>query len=58
MLAASTCMLNAGSEVFFKPSLTVITMLEYTPTFVADGVPESCPLLVLKDAQGGMLAMP
>jgi len=41
---ASTCTENPGSVAFLKPSLTAITMLEYVPTLLAEGVPESCPV--------------
>ena len=57
VLPASTCTLKAGSVACFRPSLTVIVMLPYVPTFAADGVPESCPLLALKVAHAGMLRM-
>jgi hypothetical protein len=50
-------MANAGSVAFLNPSLTPITMFEYVPTLPAEGAPKSCPLLVLKVAQAGMLAI-
>ena len=37
------------------PSLTLITMLEKLPTYARVGVPVSCPVALLKLAQGGRL---
>jgi hypothetical protein len=56
LLAAFTVIEKAGSEALLVPSLTEITMLEVVPTLAACGVPESCPVLVLKLAQAGGLA--
>ena len=44
-------------EALLRPSLALITMLEYVPTLLAEGVPESCPVPVLNAAQAGMLAI-
>jgi hypothetical protein len=57
LLPARTCTEKAGRVAFFRPSLTAITMFEYVPTPPAEGAPDSCPVLVLKIAHGGMLAM-
>ena len=37
----ATLIENAGSEAVALPSLTVMTMLEYEPAWLDDGVPES-----------------
>jgi len=50
-----TAMANAGSAALDVPSLTLIMMLEYVPTFAAAGVPLSWPVLVLKVAHAGRL---
>jgi hypothetical protein len=55
--AAVTVMLKAGSEVLAWPSETLMRMLEYTPTWPADGVPVSAPVVVLKDAHVGRPVM-
>ena len=55
--AAVTAMLNARSEVRLVPSLAVIVTLENVPTFDALGVPVSAPVVVLKEAQLGRLAI-
>ncbi len=57
LVLASTCMANAGRVALFQPSLTPITMFEYVPTLPAEGVPESCPVLLLKVAHEGMLVI-
>ncbi len=57
LVLASTCMANAGRAALFQPSLTPITMFEYVPTLPAEGVPEICPVLLLKVAQEGLLAI-
>ena len=54
--ALLTATLNAGSEVRLVPSLALITMLEYVPTFDAVGVPVNAPLVVLKVAQARSIA--
>ena len=38
---AFTAMLKGASEAEAVPSLTLIVILEYVPTFAAAGVPES-----------------
>jgi hypothetical protein len=40
-LPVSTCTENAGRVAVFRPSLTAITMFEYVPALLAEGVPES-----------------
>lgn len=57
VVLASTCMANAGRVAFFQPSLTAITMFGYVPMLPAEGVPESCPVLLLKVAHEGMLVI-
>jgi hypothetical protein len=54
---AVTWMLNAGSEALTEPSFTVIVMFEYVPTFVVAGVPLNWPVVALKFAQEGLLAI-
>jgi hypothetical protein len=51
--SAVTAIVNAGSETLFIPSLTLMMMFEYVPTFELDGVPLSKPVAALKDAQAG-----
>ena len=50
---AATVIEKAGRDAVFVPSLTEMVMPEYTPTFEAVGVPESCPVLLLNVAQTG-----
>ena len=50
-------MVNAGSAALEVPSLTLIMMFEYVPTLAAVGVPLSWPVLVLKAAHEGWLAI-
>ena len=57
LVLASTCMGNAGRVALFQPSLTAITMFEYMPTLLAEGAPESCPVLLLKVAHDGLLVI-
>lgn len=54
---ATTCMPNAGRVALLQPSLTAITMFEYPPTLPTEGVPESCPVPLLKVAHEGMLVI-
>jgi len=51
---AETVMENAASDDLATPSLTLITILEKVPTLAVVGVPESLPLVVLKDAHAGL----
>ena len=44
-------------EAVDGPSDTLITMLEYLPTFAVVGVPASCPVWVLKFAHAGLPEM-
>jgi hypothetical protein len=53
---AFTVIENAASEVVALPSLTLMAMLGYEPTFAAVGVPESLPVLALNVAQVGLFA--
>ena len=49
-------MANAGRAALDVPSLTLIRMFEYVPTFAAAGVPLNWPVPVLKAAhEGGLL---
>ena len=48
-------MANAGNTALDVPSVTLITMFEYVPTFAAAGVPLNWPVLVLKLAHEGLL---
>jgi hypothetical protein len=52
-----TVMLNAASEALAVPSATVITIPDVVPASVAFGLPESCPVVVLKVAQDGAFLM-
>ncbi len=56
-LAGFTTMPKAGSDALAEPSLTLMTMLRYGPIALAAGVPASRPVLVLKVAHAGRLAM-
>jgi hypothetical protein len=55
--AALTVIVKDASEALAVPSLTVITMPEKAPVFVAPGVPESLPFVVLNVAQLGFPAI-
>ena len=52
-LALDTVMVKAGSEACCVPLLTLITIFEFVPTWLALGVPESAPVEELKLAQAG-----
>src|SRR5262249_32177900 len=52
-----TVMVKAGSDAEPYPSLVLITIPEYVPTFVAAGFPLSCPVALLKLAHEGWFAM-
>jgi hypothetical protein len=52
-----TTIANAGSEAVEVPSLTLILMFEKVPVCALLGVPDSLPVVVLKAAQAGLLAM-
>jgi hypothetical protein len=56
-LAAGTAIENAGSELVAAPLLTQITICVNTPTLAAVGVPDSCPVSVLKLVHDGRLTM-
>ncbi len=58
LVAVSTCIVNAGRDALFQPSLTAITILAYVPALPAEGVPESRPVLLLKVAHEGWLVIP
>src|SRR5215469_5700307 len=55
--AAFTVMVKAGSETVVAPSLTEMSMFASVPTLATAGVPDSCPVVVLKLAHEGLLAM-
>ena len=44
-------------EALLRPSLALITMLEYVPTLLAVGMPDSCPVVLTKVAHGGWFVM-
>jgi hypothetical protein len=48
---------NAGSEALAAPSATLIRMPAVVPTFAAAGVPDSCPVVLLKVAHDGLFTM-
>ena len=48
-----TAIEKAGSDTDTVPSLTLIRMFAYVPTWVDVGVPDKRPVLVLKVAQLG-----
>ena len=52
-----TLMLNAANAAVARPSLTLITMFEYVPTFVVAGVPLKRPVVVLNAAHVGRFTM-
>ena len=52
-----TAIENGASEALALPSLALMTMFEYDPTLVAVGVPESCPVVVLKAAHDGLFVI-
>ena len=53
LTGADTVIENVGNETLSLPSLTEITMPEYTPACDAVGVPDRRPVLALKLAQSG-----
>ena len=55
--AAFTVIAKADNVADAVPSLTLITTPDVVPTSPATGVPLSCPLLVLKLAQEGLLVI-
>jgi hypothetical protein len=48
---------NAGSDFVAMPSLTLMTMFAYDPTWDEDGVPLKVPVELLNVAQPGFLAI-
>ena len=54
---ATTVIVNAGNDAVAVPSLTLIVMFVYVPTFAAVGVPSSRPVLVLNVAHAGRFAI-
>ena len=52
--AAVTVIENAGSAVLSRPSLAVMTIFPYAPTWAAVGVPVNLPVAVLNDAHDGL----
>ena len=57
VVAPFTAIENAGSAVLTLPSLTEMTMPEVVPTFAEVGTPDNWPVLMLNDAQLGLLAI-
>ncbi|HEV7136830.1 MAG TPA: hypothetical protein VGN43_09370 [Steroidobacteraceae bacterium] len=55
--AGLTVMVNAGNAAELAEVPASISILLSVPTFEADGVPESEPVVVLKSAQAGLLLM-
>jgi hypothetical protein len=55
--AAATAMANTGNAAEAEPSETEMTTLPYGPTSLAAGVPERRPVVVLNEAQVGLLAI-
>ena len=51
--ASATVIANGASAVLVLPSLTLMTMFEYVPTFAAVGVPDNCPVTLLNVAHVG-----
>jgi len=56
-VACATLIENAGSDFVAMPSLTLMTILEYDPTWDEDGVPVRLPVELLNAAQPGFLAI-
>ena len=54
MGALETVMENGANDAEASELLTLMTMFEYVPAFVAAGVPASVPELVLNVAQAGL----
>ena len=52
-----TAIEKAGSDTDAVPSLTLIRMFAYVPTWADVGAPDRRPVLVLKDAQLGRFWM-
>src|SRR5690606_25313731 len=48
---------NSGSEALVLPSVTVMRMLLYVPTWFVPGVPSSRPVDVLNDAHPGLFVI-
>jgi len=57
VVACTTLIENAGSDFVTMPSLTLMTMFEYDPTWDAAGVPLRVPVELLNVAQPGFLAI-
>ena len=56
-MAFATVIENAGSDALDDPSLTLITMPGSVPTLPAVGIPDSCPVPLLKFAHEGLAAI-
>src|SRR5688572_18319277 len=56
-LTELTVIENAATEAPICPSVTLIKMFACVPTWLAPGVPLSCPVLVLNAAQTGWFAI-
>jgi hypothetical protein len=50
---AATTIVNGARDADAVPLLTDIVMLGNVPTLLEIGVPASCPVVALNDAQGG-----
>ena len=57
LATALTVIANASSDADALPLLTLITIPLYVPTSLADGVPLSCPVAILKVAQAGLFVI-
>src|SRR5688500_476668 len=55
--AAATVIANGASAARRLPSLTLMMMFEYVPALVETGVPDSCPVALLKVAHAGRFAI-
>ena len=56
-VACTTLIVNAGSDFVTMPSLTLMTIFEYDPTWDVAGVPLRVPVELLNVAQPGFLAI-
>jgi hypothetical protein len=57
LVGAVTLIENAGKEALNEPSETVMTIFEYVPVWLTEGVPDSVPVVVLNDAHLGRFAI-
>src|SRR5918995_4787364 len=54
----TTVIVNGVSPALTLPSLTLIWTFEYVPTLADVGVPDSCPVALLKLIHDGRLTIP